>query len=226
MKSFYPVAIAVILVLGRDAAAQDLSRYRDYVLQSSVDSVAAAGGARPVDTATLHQRSAAIQELRWRAPYVYDAAKPADPVREIGFTFFQDALYQIVVHYDRDRTEGLTNSDILDALSKTYGTPILAAEQSPATQPPEASADTVTLARWENADSLVTLVRGSYTPEFRLIVVSKPLSVRATSAIREAARLHALEAPQREAAQRKTDADDARTALDKKRNSNKATFRP
>lgn len=226
MKSVYPVALAAMLVISSDAAAQDLSHYRDYVLASSVNSVAAVSGARPADAVTLHQRPAIIQELRWRAPYIYDAVGPADPVREIGFSFYQDSLYQIVVHYDRERTEGLTNSDILDILSKTYGTPTLAVENSTTALPSEAPADTVTLARWENADSLVTLVRGSYAPEFRLIVSSKPLSAQAASAIREAARLNALEAPLREAAQRKTDADDARAALDKKRTDNKATFRP
>jgi hypothetical protein len=60
-----------------------------------------------------------------RAPYVSSASEPADPVGEIVFTFFNDALYQVVVNYHRDRTAGLTNSDIIDTLTAAYGAPVL-----------------------------------------------------------------------------------------------------
>ena len=45
-----------LTVCGEAAVAQDLSRYRAYVLESSVDSVVAASGARAADTRTLHER--------------------------------------------------------------------------------------------------------------------------------------------------------------------------
>jgi hypothetical protein len=71
MNSARPVFIAVGLVLGGQLAfAQDVSRYRAYALESSLDSVVAATGARAVDAKTLHERPATIQELDWRAPYV------------------------------------------------------------------------------------------------------------------------------------------------------------
>jgi hypothetical protein len=71
MNSARPVFIAVGLVLGGQLAfAQDVSRYRAYALESSLDSVVAATGARAVDAKTLHERPATIQELEWRAPYV------------------------------------------------------------------------------------------------------------------------------------------------------------
>lgn len=50
--------------------------------------------------------------------------------------------------------------------------------------------------------------------------------MRARSAVREAIRLDAVEAPRREAAQRKKDAGDASAARDKTRVANKAAFRP
>ena len=75
-------------------------------------------------------------------------------------------------------------------------------------------------------ESFLTLVRGSYTPEFQLILVSKPLSTRARTAVREAIRLDAIEAPRREAEQRKKEAGDASAARDKTRIANKAAFRP
>jgi hypothetical protein len=227
MNSTRPLVIAVGLILGGQLAfAQDMSRYRAYVLESSLDSVVAASGARGADAKTLHERPATIQQLEWRAPYVDSRNTLADPVREISFTFFNDALYQVIVNYDRDRTEGLTNSDIVESLSATYGVPTLASARTRASAPAEAFPDSIVLARWENAESSLTLVRGSYTPEFQLILVSKPLSTRARNAVREAMKLDAIEAPRREAEQRKKEAGDASAARDKTRIANKAAFRP
>ena len=227
MNSTRPLVIAVGLVLSVQlASAQDMSRYRAYALESSLDAVIATSGARGADAKTLHQRPATIQALQWRAPYVSSGDTLADPVREIAFTFYNDALYQVVVNYDRDRTEGLTNKDILDALSATYGVPALASARTRTSPPAEAFPDGIVLARWETAESLVTLIRGSDTPEFQLILISKPLSTRARSAIREAIRLDAIEAPRRESEQRKKEAGDASAARDKTRVTNKAAFRP
>ena len=227
MNSTRPIVIAVGLIFGGHLAlAQDVSRYRAYVLESSVESVIAASGARAADAKTLHQRPARIQELEWRAPYADSRNTLADPVREISFTFYNDALYQVVVNYDRDRTAGLTNSDIVESVSTAYGVPIIASARTRTSPPVEAFPDSIVVARWENADALLTLVRGSYTSEFQLILVSKSLSARARTAIREAVRLDTIDAPRREAAQRTKEAGDASAARDKARIANKAAFRP
>ena len=227
MNSTRPLVIAVGIILGGQLAfAQDMSRYRAYVLASSLDSVVAASGARAADAKTLHERPATIQELEWRAQYVDSRNTQADPVREITFTFYDDALYQVSVTYDRDRTEGLTNSDLVEALSTVYGAPMPASARTRTSPPVEAFPDSVVIARWENADSLLTLLRGSYRPEFQLILVSKSLNARARTAVREAVRLDAIEAPRREAEQRKKEAGDATAARDKARSANKAAFRP
>jgi hypothetical protein len=227
MNSTRPLVIAVGLIFGGQLAfAQDMSRYRAYALESSLDSVVAASGARAADAKTLHERPAAIQQLEWRAPYADSRNTLADPVREISFTFYNDALYQVIVNYDRDRTEGLTNSDIVESLSAAYGAPTLASTKTRTSPPAEASPDHIVLARWENAGSLLTLLRGAYTPEVQLILISKPLSTRARSAVREAIRLDAIDAPRREAEQRKKDPGDASAARDKTRIANKAAFRP
>jgi hypothetical protein len=219
------IAVGLILLSGQVTSAQDMSRYRVYVLESSLDSVVAASGARAADAKTLHVRPAIIQDLEWRAPYAGSGTPLADPVREIVFTFYNDALYQVVVSYDRDRTDGLTNRDIIESISAVYGMPGLASARSWASRPPEALPDSIVLARWENAESMLTLVR-AYGPEFQLILMSKPLSTRARSAIKEAIRLDAIEAPRREAEQRKKDASDASSARDKTGATNKAAFRP
>ena len=227
MNSTRPLVIALGLILGgQSAVAQDLSRYRAYVLEGSLDSVVAASGTRTADAKTLHARPATIQQLEWRAPYGDSRNTLADPVREISFTFYNDALYRVIVNYDRDRTEGLTDSDVVGSLSTTYGVPTLASARMRMSPPAEVFPDSIVLARWENAESLLTLVRGSYTREFQLVLASKALSTRARSAVREADRLDAVEAPRREADQRKKEAGDASAARDKTRIANKAAFRP
>ena len=220
------VIAASLILSGQIASAQDMARYRVYALESNVASVIAASGAPSADAKTIHKRPATIQELQWRAPYVTSTDTMADPVRDIAFTFYNDALYQVVVNYDRARTEGLTDKDILDALSATYGAPGPPSPKTRTTPPADAFSDSVVLARWETAESLMTLLRGAYPREFQLILLSKPLGALAQNAIREAVRLDAVDAPRRESEQRKKEAGDAIAARDQTRSTNKAAFRP
>lgn len=227
MNGIRPLVIGLSLILaGQTASAQDLSRYRVYVLESNVDAVIAASGSRSADTKTLYARPAKIQELQWRAPYVGSGDQLADPVRDVAFRFYNDALYQVIVNYDRARTEGLTNDDVIESISTTYGVPMLATVRIPEGSLAEVFPDSIVLARWETADSLATLVRGAYVPELQLILISKPLSTLARNAIREAIRLDAIEAPRRESERRIKEAGDASAARDKARIANKAAFRP
>jgi hypothetical protein len=224
MNSTRIVFIAMLLTISPQlVSAQDVSRYRGYALESSVESVVAASGARAADAKTLHERPAKIQELEWRAPYVSAGSELADPVRGAVFSFYDDALYQVVVSYDPDRTYGLKNDDVIGSLTAVYGTPVL---KSARTRPAAALPDTVVLAQWDSQDSSVTLLRGAYGAEFQLVLMSKTLSTRARTAIREAVRLDAIEAPQRELEQRKKDLADVAAARDKVQTTNKAAFRP
>jgi hypothetical protein len=228
MNSARTLAVVAVgfIVSVYPASAQDLSRYRAYALESTLDSVITASGAHAGDVKSLHERPAKIQELEWRAPYGTSGSELADPVRTIVFTFYDDALYQVVVNYDRYRTEGLTNKDIIESLSAAYGVPVLRSAGTRISRPTAALPDTIVLAQWENTASSLTLVRGAYTPDFQLILISKPLSTRARTAIREAVRLDGIEAPRRELEQRKKEVTDASAARDKTRTTNKAAFRP
>jgi len=224
MNSARALSIAVVLLFtSQPGSTQDLSRYRVYVLESSLESVVAASGARAADTKTLHERPARIQQLEWRAPYASSGGEMADPVRGAVFAFHNDALYQIVVSYDRDRTNGLTNREIIESLTALYGDPVLKPANN---RPPVALPDTVVLAQWDSPASSLTLVRDAYTREFQLVLLSKALSTQARTAIREAGRLDAIEAPRRELEERKKEVADAAGALDKIRTTNKAAFRP
>ena len=130
MNSARLFLVAVLVLNSQLVSAQDLSRYRVYALHSSLDSVVAASGLRAADTRTLHERPGMIQELEWRAPYARSGNELVDPVRGIIFSFCDDALYQVLVSYDRDRTDGLSNSDIVDSLTAAYGTPVLSSARN------------------------------------------------------------------------------------------------
>ena len=226
MKRAQGFVVAVTLLSAQTVFAQDLSRYRDYVLESSVDTVAAVSGQRATEAQTLHERPAKIQELQWRAPYVNPATTSADPVRNVAFAFVNDALYQVVVTYSRDRTEGLSNNDIIESLSASYGAPVPRSAIARTDLAADVLLENTVLAQWNNAASSITLLRDTYSPEFQLIVSSKPLTARARTAIREAITLDALDAPRREAEQRKQDVADTDAARDKVRSTNKTAFRP
>ena len=215
---------AIVLVLSAQlVSAQDLSRYRAYALDSSLDSVLAASEARATDVKVVYERPSIIQALEWRAPYASSGSELVDPVRRIMFSFCDNSLYQVLVSYDPERTDGLSNSEIIDSLTAAYGTPVVGSARN---RPLDAAPDTVVLAQWDSARSSLTLMRGVYAPEFQLLLTSKALSTRARSAIREATRLEVADAPRRELEQRKKQAADANAARDRIRAANKAAFRP
>jgi len=229
MISLRAVALASIaVVIGvLPLGGQELSRYRAYALESSVASVVTISGVRQADTRTSHERPAKIQEVEWRAPYSRTGSDKADPVHDVQFSFYDDQLYQVVVTYDRDRMEGLTDADVIESLSATYGAPLLLGTRTPGSaSKADVSADTMVVARWEDTASLVTLSRGTYAPQFQLVLISKGLNGRALAAIKEARRLDTQEAPQRALDQREKEIVDARAAGQKARVVNKPAFRP
>jgi hypothetical protein len=226
MTSIRGIAVTTVVALLSVEAlvAETPFQYRDYALASSVASVMKISNTREDRVKTLHDRPARIQELEWRAPYVSSGTELADPVRDILFSFFDDQLYQIVVTYDRDRIEGLTNDDLMETLSATYGVPLL--RHSRAAAPADRAEDATVVARWEDAATIVTLTRGTYSPQVRLVLHSKTLNAPARAAITEALRLDTQQAPQREQDQRNKEVADARVASQKTRVVNKAAFKP
>jgi hypothetical protein len=219
-------AVGVLLTIS-PALAEDLSHYRNFVLESNVNAVITASGARPAAVKVLYERPARIQELDWRPGYGSVVDLRPDPVRQLTFSFVDNALYQIVVTYDRSRTDALTNADLIESLTATYGAPAPAAARLRSrTSPDETQPAGIVVAYWETAAASVTLFRGSYTPELQLVLVSKPLGARALATIRESKRLDVLEAPQRAIEQRRKEAADADAAREKTRSTNKGAFRP
>jgi hypothetical protein len=214
---------------------QDRSRYRDFQLGNDLASVSALAGVAVSEVKTIHRRPAVMQELEWRPPYFVSGsmAPQHDPVQQIVFSFFDDQLSRMVVDYDHDRTAGMTDVDMIDAISTAYGPvlkPALKRTRAVASQLEEESGTPV--ARWGDADYSVVLYRssdlyGSSSPSrFRIIVTSPRLEALARTADARAIRLDEREAPQREIARQKKEVEDSRLSQAKARLANKAAFRP
>ena len=209
---------------------QSLSQYRNFELGSGLAAVTTATGAVGSEAKTLHQRPAVLQDLEWRPPrWAPEGTAPSnDPVERIIFSFYNDQLFRIVVDYNRDRTEGMTRADLIEALSATYG-----AVLPKTTRPAGRAASQVEIesgspfARWGDAERSVVLYEtSSYRTAFRLIVTDAPRAELARKAEAEAQRLDVQEAPQREVARQAKERDDERAAAAKARSTNKDVFRP
>jgi hypothetical protein len=204
--------------------------YREFALGSPVARVVAQTESALADVARIHERPALIQQLRWRIPYFAAGtnAPRKDTVQQIVFTFFDDQLFKITVDYDRLRVEGMTDSDMVAALSERYGLPI-----APLVRPKpseqlslDPSTSSVPVAGWEQGDVAVFLLRNAFTSGFQLVVRSKRLDNLARVASAEAIRVETAAAPALEEARRQRDVDAARDAREKARAANKALFQP
>ena len=218
-----------MLVNPQSGFSEDQLRYRDYALGSSLAVVSQASGTAVGEAKTLHERPAKIQTLKWRAPNRALNATLGDPVRDILFSFADNALYQIVVTYEGTRVEGLTDSDLIDLLSASYGEPWrvgMGMVCRSATARSAVPKETLVVARWDTAAASVTLIRSMYSTGVQLVLTSTRLATVAHTAITEAVRLDIGEAPQRELDARTRHAAAAAAAQAKARAQNKAAFRP
>jgi hypothetical protein len=224
------LAAAAFMLGGASLEAQDLTRYRDFKLGSTVASVEKLSGVTADDVKMIHQRPATIQELRWRPTQRFsESMVPTEPVREVVFSFYNDQLFQIVVDYDRQRTEGLTDADLIESIGVRYGVPALKATVLQTTAPGSGHAppdgDAV-VARWSDADASLTLTRGTYPTSLRLVLSLKTVEALARNASVEALQQDKQEAPQREVDRLKRITEEGRVAEEKARITNKPLFKP
>jgi hypothetical protein len=220
--SFFWAVLSVPLI-----CAPDLSKYRDFQLGMDLSAVAAQAGMNPARAKVIQQRPAVIQELEWQRGIPAGFPSSTDPVKEILFGFYNNQLYRIVVNYDRDDTEGLTDQDLIEGISAKYGTPTMPVAQIISSSSSQIYGDSEkVIARWENSEYSLNLFRFSYKSTFGMLVLSKRLDILAQSAIAEAIRLNQQEAPQREIERQRKQDEDKLAAGQKARPANKANFRP
>jgi hypothetical protein len=205
----------------------DLSRYREFQFGMSPAAIAKQGGIEPSEARTIHQRPAVIEELAWRPTRSFAPSAPSDSVSEVLFSFYNGELFRMVVNYDRIRTEGLTDGDMVEAISAKYGIATKPGAKVILFSSSQVYNDSEKIiARWEDPQYSFNLFRSTYQPTFGMLVFSKRLDALAQAAIAEAVRLDEQGAPEREIErQRKQDAVE-RAEQEEARVLNKAAFRP
>lgn len=110
-----------------------------------------------------------------------------DPAHEMLFAFHNAQLYQVVVTYDRGRMAGLTNDDMVDTLSATYGVPLVRnARTARNGLSPDIGPGMTLVAQWEDARWLLTLRRSTYSAQYQLVLVLKALNPLTRPATTEA----------------------------------------
>ncbi len=230
MKAHTLAVVAGVVLSAHALHAQDRSRYRDFRLGSDLPSVAAVAKVAATGAKTIHQRPSVIQELDWRPPYMMtgSTASQSDPVQRIVFSFYDDQLFKLVISYDRQKTNGLTDGDMIDAISTTYGVALLqpSLRKAPAVASGTDSELGSPIAQWGDVDYAVALYRSAFASEFRVVVTSPRLETLALTAVAEAIRLDEREAPQREIDRKEKEAESIRASQEKARLANKATFKP
>jgi len=221
------VVLAGLLLSASVADGQDLSHYRDARLGTSLAAVAAAIGADQPVTTVIHRRPALMQDIDWVPRSQLGVTGTIDPVRRVVFSFLDDQLFRIVVSYERRRVEGLTDEDLIEALSAPYGPaaggPLRSLQPS---ESPDRSEDHTVVARWDNLESSVVLLRGTYLAPVSLVLLDTRLAAMARAAVAEAERLDLIEAPQRIIDDRRRAEEAVRKEQEKARPVNKAAFKP
>ncbi len=228
MKNSLIALCACIIILSAQLLhAQDRMRYREFQLGSDVASIVKLIGTAPSDIKVIHQRPAVMHDLEWRPRYFSrSASAQTDPVDLILLRFIDDQLFRVVVDYARDRTEGMTEGDMIEAIAATYGPASKVLATSSRVPTLHYGGVDTPVAIWADNESSITLFRVAYPVSFRLVVALTRLDNLARTASAEAVRLDAREAPQREIARREKEDEEALLALRKAKMENKAVFRP
>ncbi len=216
------LVVVVMLLSTPQLRAQDLSTYRNFSFGMTVADLSKQIDQKPANAAVLHEHPALIQELTWLPPQPYSSLRPAEPVDQILFSFYNGALYRMLVTYENSATKGLNEEDMIRAVSAKYGLatrPVAALVNFP-TNPPYHANEKV-IARWEDSQYSLNLFRSS-DDTFAIVMFTKQMDAQAGTAIAESVKLEQEEAPQKEAQRVKQDADD----LEVERQKNIKTLRP
>lgn len=156
----------VLSVTGLSAA--DLSGYRGFRLGMTLQ---AFGELAKVDVShvqVVHRKPALLQQTNWYPELSSEPAQP-DPVRSGVFSFYDGALYRVLISYDDSKTEGLTAEDLTNSLAAIYGA--AAHPNAVITVTAEGIEESATvLAQWEDADSLLRLIRIAYRGRVALLL--------------------------------------------------------
>jgi hypothetical protein len=206
--------------------AQDLSKYHDFQFGMTLDSVAKQIQMKTTDAKTIHERPALIQTLQWNLVGYSPPGAKNTSVRSIRFDFYNGELWKMVVTYSPAEINGLTADDIIEAVSEVYGTATTPGDSVSVSNSTTYEDQEKVLARWDDAEYSYNLYHAAFGNTFGLVAFSKMLDLMARNASHEADRLDNLEAPAKELARQKKQAEDIRAAQEAARSTNKPKFHP
>ena len=223
VNSWAPLIPISVPVVG----GMDLSRYRNFQFGETLPALAKQIGLDLSEVKLIHERPAIIQELEWPVWIGTGSAAQTDPVRTVLFSFYNGELFRIVVSYDQQETEGLTTSDMIEAISAKYGIATRLATTKIVSPPTQVDYEGDTLiARWEDSQYSFNLYRSPFQLTYEMTAFSKKVDALARVAAAESNRLDAQTAPQREIQLQQAEDEKNRESLEKDRQANKSNFRP
>ena len=224
MKMMRSVGISLVMILlsAPFVRGQDLSKYLDFSLGMSLPELSSQVDLRPLQTKLIQKHPAVIQELTCWPGGSSDHSRQRDSVWQIFFSFHNGESFRILVTYDHAATHGLTAEDMVQAISTKYGTPTRpVGEISFPTNELYRSTEKV-IARWEDSQYSISLVRSTFLNSFALFMFSKRLDAQVEVALAKSIKLEGQEEPQKEIDRQKKVID----GLEAARQKNRKIFRP
>jgi hypothetical protein len=219
------IVYATAIAISVSSAQSRLSRYRGVTLGDPVQVVVDQLKVTSSDIKVVHERPTLIQRITWRPRRsISGTVVEPDPLGEMVLAFHLGRLAGITATYDLDRTKGLTNADLHEAFTNSYGTSILV--PTPTRTTVVSRAEPEIIGRWDDAETLVVLWREPSTNRITLTIKSIATDRAMQEAIADGLRLEASEAPARDLARRATEDAALRARDEKARSDNKAAFKP
>ena len=216
------ISLGLVLLIAPAIFGQELSRYRKFALGSSVAVISKQAGQDVRQATVISESPALIQEITYWQIDASDSSGRFEPISHLTFDFYNGALYRIVVIYDQKAVEGLTEEDMVKAISARYGVGVRLYPEIDFPSHDVYAAPEKVIARWDDAENSVTFFKSSGLESFGLAVFSKRMTAQAEAAIVESAKLAKEQAPQKEIDRQIKAVDD----LDIARQKNIKSFRP
>lgn len=203
-------------------SAQDLSRYRSFSLGMNLATTLKQTGQELHDVNVIYERPGLIQEVSCWPQSTSVNARRLGSAEEMLFSFFNGELYKISVTYDRRAVEGLTDEDMVKFISAVYGPPTAVTPRAAPAPDERFDMKQRLIASWTGPQYSIQLLRNPVAHGMELLLFSQHVNAQAEAAIIETEKLEAQELPQKQADQRKKEADDLELARQK----NKKAFEP
>jgi hypothetical protein len=216
------IALVLILFSASLTSAQDLSKYRNFSFGMSVAGVSKQADRQIAQAEVIHQRPALIEESTWYPPQPFGSSRPPEPVEKVLFSFYNGALYRMLVTYDNSAIKGLTDEDMIAAISAKYGAATRPVADVNFPLNPSYRATEKVVARWEDSQFSFNLFRSSASDTFAMVMFDKRMDAQAGVSIAESVQMEKQDAPQKEAARVRKEND----ALEGERQKNIKSLRP